>query len=70
MRLALRTNLVIPIILSITIIVAGIFAFTPVQQVSTVHGQIIEALEGPISDLDADHDQILESVEQVSDLSE
>jgi len=55
-------NLVIPIILSITIIVAGIFAFIPIEIASTVHSTIIAALEGPISDLDTDHDEILELI--------
>ena len=50
---------VIPSILIATIMIGGIFAFNPVQQASTVHIEIIEAITGGdvaiLSDLIALH---------------
>jgi len=47
-------KLVIPTILVSTIIVAGFFAFIPIQQASTVHDQIIAAIEGSLGDIQSD----------------
>jgi len=44
-------KLVIPTILSFTVLIAGIFAFMPIEKASTVHDQIIAALGGPIATL-------------------
>ena len=38
-----KTKLAIPVILATTILVAGIFAFQPIQEASTVHNTIIGA---------------------------
>ena len=39
-------RIVIPTILVATVMIAGIFAFAPVEKASTVHDQIIAAIEG------------------------
>jgi len=36
----------IPTILTATVLIAGVFAFIPVEKASTVHDEIIEAIEG------------------------
>jgi len=41
----------IPLILTATILVAGIFAFTPVYEVTAVHTQIIDAIDASFSGL-------------------
>jgi len=45
-RLFLLNKLVIPAILVATVMVAGMFAFVPVQQASTVHDNVITTLQG------------------------
>lgn len=53
----MNTKLVIPAILTVTILVAGMFASIPVQKASTVHTAIIAAIGGntsAITDLDGD----------------
>jgi len=53
---------IIPVILSATILFAGIFAFVPVNSVTAVHGLIIAAIEGVNDELmiliSTDHDNI------------
>jgi len=44
-------KLVIPTILIGTILIAGIFAFIPVQKAVTVHGQILDAINAGFADI-------------------
>jgi len=44
-KLFLLNKLVIPAILAVTVMVAGIFAFSPIDQVSTVHAPVLDSSE-------------------------
>jgi len=63
------TKLILPSILALTIIVAGVFAFAPIDQASTVHSTIINtALGSPVtgtlaSDIDSMQDQLAALIE-------
>jgi len=45
-------KLLIPSILIVTVLIAGIFAFIPVDKATTVHGTIIAAITGDTDDID------------------
>ena len=59
-------KIIIPTILTAIVLISGIFAFIPVQQATTVHDEIIAAIQGSIS---GSQDAILEDLEDKIKLS-